>query len=304
MEELRVLLARRLTPAQLVAADVAAAVLLGWALTEMHRSRPAFPSLDVPSAVVIVLVGASAAGIALRRVRPLTSLAVALAAESALVALGLAADPMIAVAAVLYTVARVKGRRTAAGALVAVSLALVVLVFTAPQTTPGAAGNDRIGDNLGHAAYTFTVLLAAWAAGRAVRAGQAYAAGLREQAERRVQATVDQARQTLAEERLQIARELHDVVAHSMSVVAVQAGVGRYVIGQDQAEAANALAAIETTSRAALREMRQMLGILRDGTPGEVLAAPGLDDIPDLARRAGLHVDVAVRGTPGRCPRG
>jgi signal transduction histidine kinase len=108
----------------------------------------------------------------------------------------------------------------------------------------------------------------------------------------------------VAEERLQIARELHDVVAHSMSMVAVQAGVGRYVIERDPAEAASALAAIETTSRTALREMRQLLGILRDGEPGEMLAAPGLEDIPDLARRAGLHVDVAVRGTPRRLPTG
>jgi signal transduction histidine kinase len=305
MELPRLPFARRLTPAQLVAVDVAAAVLLAGALTKFHLSRSAYPSLDVPSVAVVVMVGASAAGIALRRLRPLTSLAVALAGESALIALGLAADPMITVAVVLYTVAQVKGRRMAAGALVTVGLTLVVLVFTAPPTAPpGTAGNDRIGSNISHAAYTFTVLLAAWAAGRAVRAGRAYAAGLREQAERRAQAALDQARRAVAEERLQVARELHDVVAHSMSVVAVQAGVGRYVIEQDPAEAASALAAIETISRTALREMRQLLGILRDGEPGEMLAAPGLDDIPDLARRAGLRVDVAVRGTPRPLPVG
>jgi signal transduction histidine kinase len=305
MESPRVLFTWRLTPAQLVAIDVAAAVLLAGALAKLHLSRSAYPSLDVPSVLVIVMVGASAAGIALRRVRPLASLAVALAGESALVALGLAADPMITVAVVLYMVAQVKSRRTAAGALAAVGLALVVLVFIAPPTVPlGTAGNNRIDDNVGHAAYAFAVLLAAWAAGRAVRAGRAYAAGLREQAERRAQAAVDQARRAVAEERLQIARELHDVVAHSMSVVAVQAGVGRYVIDQDQAEAAGALAAIETISRTALREMRQLLGILRDGEPGEMLAASGLEDIPDLAKRAGLEVDVAVRGTPRQLPAG
>ena len=305
MEPPRVPSAWRLTAAQLVVIDVAAAVLLAGALTELHLSRPAQAYLDVPSVAVIVMAAASAGGIALRRVRPLTSLAVALAGEAALVALGLAADPMITVAIVLYTVAQVKSRRTAAGALAAVGLALVVLVFTAPPAVPpGAAVSDRIDSNIGHAAYAFTVLLAAWAAGRAVRAGRAYAAGLREQAERRAQATVDRARRTVAEERLRIARELHDVVAHSMSVVAVQAGVGRYVIDTDPAEAASALAAIETTSRTALREMRQLLGILRDGAPGEMLAAPGLEDIPELARRAGLRVDVAVRGTPRQLPAG
>jgi signal transduction histidine kinase len=89
-----------------------------------------------------------------------------------------------------------------------------------------------------------------------------------------------------------------------MSVVAVQAGVGRYVIDANPAEAARALAAIETTSKAALREMRQLLGMLRDGTPGEMLAAPGLADIPELAGRAGVRVEVAVHGTPRDLPAG
>jgi signal transduction histidine kinase len=306
MERPRMPLTRHLTPAQLVAIDVAVAALLIGALAASGPvSRPAVPYLEVPSIVVIAMVGASAAGIALRRLRPLTSLGVALVGESTLVFLGLAADPMIAVAAALYTVALVKTRRTAVSALVVVGLALVVLVFITPAAVPpGAGGHSRVNQNGGHAAGTLTVLLAAWAAGRAVRAGRAYAAGLREQAERRAQAAVEQARRTVAEERLQIARELHDVVAHSMSMVAVQAGVGRYVIEQDPAEAASSLAAIETISRTALREMRQLLGILRDGEPGEMLAAPGLEDIPDLARRAGLHVDVAVSGTPRRLPTG
>jgi len=80
---------------------------------------------------------------------------------------------------------------------------------------------------------------------------------------------------------MRIARELHDVVAHSMSVIAVQAGVGHHVIGVRPQEAAKALAAIETTSRAALREMRALLGVLREETPEETaeefLAAPGLE---------------------------
>jgi signal transduction histidine kinase len=259
----------------------------------------------VPAGVAIALACACAAGVVLRRVRPLTALAVTLTGEAALVFLGLAADPMIAVALVLYVVALVKPRRTAAVALVGVGLALVLLVLVTPAAlTAGTPGSGRIDQNIGRAAGTLTVLLAAWAAGRAVRAGRAFAGGLREQAERRARATVDQARRAVAEERLEIARELHDVVAHSMSVIAVQAGVGRYVIGQDPAEAASALAAIETTSRATLREMRQLLGVLRDGMPGEMLAVPGLDDIPELARRAGLRVDVAVRGTPRRLPAG
>jgi signal transduction histidine kinase len=306
MEQPRVPFTRHLTPAQLVAIDVAAAVLLAVALAWSAQSlRHSSLHPGVAAGVAFGLAGAAAAGVALRRVRPLAALAAALTGEAALVFLGLAADPMIAVAVALYTVALVKGRRTAACALAAVALALAVLVFVAPAAgSASTPGNGRLNENLGHAAGALTVLLAAWAAGRAVRAGRAFTAGLREQAERRVQATVDKARRAVAEERLQIARELHDVVAHSMSVVAVQAGVGRYVIDQDPAEAASALTAIETTSRTALREMRQLLRVLRDGAPGEMLAVPGIEDIPDLAKRAGLRVDVTVHGAPRQLPAG
>jgi len=81
----------------------------------------------------------------------------------------------------------------------------------------------------------------------------------------------------VAEERLRIARELHDVVAHSMSVIAVQAGYGQYVIDSSPGDARDALGAIQATSRDALEEMRRMLGVLRqqDVAPGPALADPG-----------------------------
>ena len=91
-----------------------------------------------------------------------------------------------------------------------------------------------------------------------------------------------------------IARELHDVVAHSMSVIAVQAGVGHHVLDTQPEEARRALAAIETTSRPALTEMRRLLGVLRE--EGQTRAArprPGLADLPRLlaqVREAGLDV--------------
>src|SRR6185312_10389480 len=80
----------------------------------------------------------------------------------------------------------------------------------------------------------------------------------------------------VAEERLRIARELHDVVAHSMSVIAVQAGYGQYVIDASPDGAKNALGAIQATSRDALEEMRRMLGVLRqqDVTPGAANGGP------------------------------
>jgi signal transduction histidine kinase len=83
----------------------------------------------------------------------------------------------------------------------------------------------------------------------------------------------------VAEERLRIARELHDVVAHSMSVIAVQAGFGRYVIDDQPGKAREALGAIQATSRDALDEMRRMLSVLRQadsaGDDAPATAPPG-----------------------------
>ncbi len=306
VEEPRVPLTRRLTFAHLVAIDATVAVLVTFILVGSARAPQRMPlHLGVPLGVGIFLACAAAAGIGLRRWRPLTALALTLAAEAALVFLGFAVDPMIAAAIVLYTVAVVKPARIAVGALIGVGVTLGVLAFITPAGVSGSVhGITRLEANFGKAAGTAIVLLAAWVAGRAGRAGRAYAEGLREQAERRAAAKVDQARRAVAEERLRIARELHDVVAHSMSVVAVQAGVGRWVIDSSPRDAAKALDAIQATSRATLREMRQLLGVLRDGTPDEMLSAPGLGDIPDLAERAGLRLDLTVRGTPRELPAG
>ncbi len=110
------------------------------------------------------------------------------------------------------------------------------------------------------------------------------------------------AQQTVLDERARIARELHDLVAHSMSIVAVQAGMGHHLIDRDPAKAKDALATIETTSRQALTEMRRMLGVLRQPTDGEPATAalgpqPGPSDIDALvgdAVGAGLDVELIV----------
>ena len=110
-------------------------------------------------------------------------------------------------------------------------------------------------------------------------------------------------RQAVAEERARIARELHDVVAHSISLMTVQAGAERLALGAERPETVDALRQIEVTGRQALAEMRRLLGMLRD--PGEELdlaPLPGLAQLPALAQRvtrAGLPVDLTVDGTPG-----
>jgi signal transduction histidine kinase len=116
----------------------------------------------------------------------------------------------------------------------------------------------------------------------------------------------------LAEERLRIARELHDIVAHTMSVIAVQASVGAHVIDTRPAEGRNTLRTIEATSRTALRELRLMLGVLRDSDtapPGdaELLPSPDLSALPDLVTRTrstGLAIDLSIAGAPRQLSEG
>ena len=105
------------------------------------------------------------------------------------------------------------------------------------------------------------------------------------------------ARRAAADERLRIAQELHDVVAHSLGVIAVQAGVGMHVIDRDPAEAKRALEHISTTSRASLAEIRHLLGLVRAGDGPALEPTPGLADLGRLAGElgtAGLDIDLDV----------
>jgi signal transduction histidine kinase len=114
-------------------------------------------------------------------------------------------------------------------------------------------------------------------------------------------------RRALAEERLRIAQELHDVVAHSMGVIAVQAGVGAHVIDTEPGEAKKALEAISQTSRSTLVEIRRMLGVLREVQGASYVPAPGLADLDRLVgdvASAGLQAAVRVEGTATEIPPG
>jgi signal transduction histidine kinase len=149
----------------------------------------------------------------------------------------------------------------------------------------------------------------AWLAGDNLRVRQQRWVALQARAERLEREREERARQAVAEERLRIARELHDVVAHSMSVIAVQAGVAHHVIDRRPEQARTALATVETTTRAALVEMRRLLGVLRqpDEPAGSLTPSPGLADLPrliDQFTEAGLTVDLSVAGVPEQVPDG
>lgn len=115
------------------------------------------------------------------------------------------------------------------------------------------------------------------------------------------------ARVAVEEERTRIARELHDVVAHAVGLMVLQAGGARAVLDHRPEEARHALQNIEETGRQGLAEMRRLVGILRGSDPGQREPLPGLAEIPvlaDAARSGGLEVDLEIDGAVGTVPPG
>jgi signal transduction histidine kinase len=138
-----------------------------------------------------------------------------------------------------------------------------------------------------------------------VRSRRAQLAALRDRAEALERERVSAEARAAADERLRIARDVHDLVGHGLSAIAVQSGTARLALDAGKIETARtALAAVESASRAALGEMRQLLGVLRAGDAGEHGRLPGLGDLPGLAGRMGRQgVMVTVRaGEVGEVP--
>ncbi|MEU6974423.1 MULTISPECIES: sensor histidine kinase [unclassified Streptomyces] len=161
----------------------------------------------------------------------------------------------------------------------------------------------------------FTIIMTvpfalAWVLGDSLRTRRAYFAQLEERASRLEKEREAQAKVAVAAERARIARELHDVVAHNVSVMVVQADGAAYVMDSSPETAKQALETIAGTGRQALAEMRRLLGILRTGEhqeAGEYVPQPDVQQIEDLVeqvRGAGLAVDFKVEGTPRPLPSG
>ena len=161
----------------------------------------------------------------------------------------------------------------------------------------------------------FTIVMSvpfalAWVLGDSIRTRRAYFDQLEERATRLEKEREAQAKVAVAAERARIARELHDVVAHNVSVMVVQADGAAYVLDAAPDQAKQALETISTTGRQALAEMRRLLGVLRTGDApesGEYVPQPDVQQIEDLVeqvRRAGLTVDFKIEGTPRPLPSG
>jgi signal transduction histidine kinase len=155
--------------------------------------------------------------------------------------------------------------------------------------------------------YVAIVFVSGWVLGVVLAARRSYARALEEQAAALEAARQELARRAVVEERTRIARDLHDILAHAMSVITVQAGVGAHLLDRDPGQAARALRVIEETGRAALAEMRRLLGAMRaeDDPPTE--PQPGLASLDRLAAQAtaaGVPVELQVEGAARPLPAG
>ncbi|MFC5183215.1 sensor histidine kinase [Actinomadura harenae] len=299
-------LGKRLRPWHWVAIDGAVAVVLGaivlramahlyGAYNPHHLGFPR-PS-PLMSALAVLAVVTACAGLVLRRPRPSAGAAALWCGWTLLVtvagryALAVPAGTAMVVAATLlvYQISATRPLRWAAAAF---GLTLGSALLTAPL---GSSDLQQ-----GAVVCAFAVSVAA-VTGRLVHRNRTYAAELR-----RHQAALLHGE--LTQQRLRVAREVHDVIAHSMSVVGVQSGYGRFVIDKDPALAAEALDNIRQVSHDSLRELRGLLAVLRTtADDGVAPPAPGLADLGPLADRigrAGVRVDLTVTGDTGDLPPG
>ncbi len=281
------------------------ALILFAAITHAVRQEIVFPPGATPPVVVryyplpgasalgTLLVAVAAVAVALRRRRPMVMLGVLLAGSVIVTALaGEARLPGVFPAGRLRAVpdrGELRARRDAVRVLAAVFATLVVDVAVITL-----AGGSRAVVPAAVVPVALCVIVV-WTTGYIVRQRRRYAVRLQEEA----------ASKAVTQERLRIARELHDVVAHSMSVIAVQAGYGQYVIDSQPGDARDALGAIQATSREALEEMRRMLGALRhadedDGAGASAEASAGAG----VGASAGAGVGAGVGASGGDSPAG
>jgi signal transduction histidine kinase len=284
-------LPHRASGRRLVALDVAFAAVLVVAGLLRLDAIGARSGVHAPALVLDVLLVLGTAPVAVRRWAPAPSLIVMAVAAAALTGIGkppLAVDLSTGLSA--YAVAMRWQRRPALAAFVAAEVLLAIGVGIAIGR--GVAGSYVI--------HTMLVVAVTWFAGDSVSNRRRYEESVAERHERLRLEQEDRQRQAVRQERVRIARELHDVVAHSLTVMTVQAGVaGR--VAQEPERSRAVLESIEATGRAAQQELRVILDLLRDDhqEPPELAPVPGLGDLGALieqVRSAGLPVELDVAG--------
>jgi len=254
--------------------------VFGWALDRAHQPAWVLP-LDLAACLAL----------AWRRSRPLPVLALVVAVDVVQIVTDLPANTLVYITLIaVYSVAAYASRRQAVVAVLA-SYVAIVGAFLSPFAT-------FEGGVVEAAAF----IAAAAVLGDSIRTRRAYLAAVEERAARMERERDAQATIAAAAERTRIAREMHDVVAHSLSVMVAQADGAEYVMDTSPDQARRAIATVAETGRHALTEMHRLLGVLRSPhVEGELTPQPGVDQLDDLIARtqsAGLPVTLSVRGAP------
>jgi signal transduction histidine kinase len=243
----------------------------------------------VPTALLATLP------IAWRRRFPFAVLCVVVGALAAQALLTVPVDGMSGMVAVVVAVYSVAVHADRTRAFAGLGLALVAAIAV-------------ISDDPADFPFDAFVICAPWLAGYALRAARLRARELEAMTAELAGEREERARLAVAAERVRIARELHDVVAHSVSTMVVQAEAGETLLDQHPVRAREAFVAIQTTGREALAEMRRLLGLLRSGDRELALVPqPGmvrLDDLLGRVREAGLAVELTVEGSTRPLPPG
>ena len=275
--------------------------------------------VDQPTALLAPL--ALAAAVAARRRFPLPAYVAALAVGTAQLIVGIGpaytASPLqptfadVGILVLLYTVANRLPRRVSLPALAACA---ALFAAAAARWNPGPGSGQRLEFVFVTGLYDILAPVSAWVLGESMARRRVYLAALEERAVRAEAERDARARAAAADERARIARELHDVIAHNLSVMVAQADGGRYVFDAAPEKSRQALAEIGATGRQALSEMSHLLGVLRadpaapavrprqspPGCASSPFAPPGAAEIPRLvaqAREAGMRVAHTVEGT-------
>jgi signal transduction histidine kinase len=294
-ERSRVPLTARQAPAW-VDAVIAVVVAVLAVLTLLTTDVAAIdPGLRPASPLIVAVTAVGALGVGLRRRAPLPGLLI-VGAAAMIVSISSHYTALLPYLTLfgLYSIATHGTRRQAGmGAAVVAACFITLVALDVPDFT------------LGDLFTSSAVGIAAAALGDAVRLRRAHQQSVMATAQSRAEAARAEAGRAVAEERLRIARELHDVVAHSMSLIAVQAGVGAHLIHQDPGAAERALNVIADTSREALAQARSVIGLLRSSDDDAQPSMPGLAALESLVqgvRESGLVVDLRVQGSVDDVP--
>jgi signal transduction histidine kinase len=275
--------------------------LLAGALAAAGSAEAALrPELD-PHLLTVPAAHLSGLALGLRRAAPLVAAATVTALLAAQSIAGIPVDEGLVILidlgiAVFSVAAYLPTQKAIAG---------LALAIAAVWTSVVAGGTDTVAEDL---VFSAIIVGTPWLAGRAYEGRQRRARDLEQRSEWLERAREADMRAAVAEERARIARELHDLISHTVSVMGVQAGAAAEVFDSDPARAREALRTIEQSARESVLELRRLLDVLRErGEAADLAPQPGLRELDVLAeqlRSVGLQVELRAEGSDTRLPPG